>query len=237
MSDVEFVPLPSGGRRFSSRRLIRLGDAGADGLLRLDGVARFLQDVATDDWSDTGVDPESTWLVRRTAVRLADGGRWPRIGEAVDVTTWCGGWGAAWAERRTDISLGGQTLLECVALWVPVDRSGRPQRIRQSFLDVYQEAAGGRKVSGRITASEPPLGSRVEPWTIRRSDLDVVGHANNAALWCSLVEVLDGPVSAVVLTHHGPIEWGDRVDMTSSGDGFWLIVDGDVRVSAQFKPS
>ena len=74
---IEFVPSPSRGRRFTAERRVRLSDAGTDGVLRLDGMARYLQDVASDDWAESGLDPEDTWVVRRTAVRTADGGRWP----------------------------------------------------------------------------------------------------------------------------------------------------------------
>ena len=83
---------------------VRLGDADERGIIRLDGVARVLQDVATDDWEETGLESTDTWVVRRTAIRVAEGGRWPRYKEVLTVTTWCGGVGAAWAERRTNIS-------------------------------------------------------------------------------------------------------------------------------------
>src|SRR4029077_13755521 len=110
-----------------------LSDAGPDRILRLDGVARYLQDVATDDWADSGLDPGETWVVRRTMVRVADGGRWPALGDQVAVTTWCGGAGPAWAERRTDLEVDGTLMVEAVALWVPLDPSGRPVRLGQEF--------------------------------------------------------------------------------------------------------
>src|SRR5262245_38990556 len=40
------VPAPSQGRTFSAGRAIRLADMDALGRLRLDAVARFLQDIA-----------------------------------------------------------------------------------------------------------------------------------------------------------------------------------------------
>ena len=147
---AEFLSRPAHGRRFSAHRRVRLSDAGRDGVLRLDGMARFLQDVASDDWAESGLDPEDTWVVRRTAVRTAEGGRWPALGEQVALTTWCSGAGAAWAERRTDLELDGALMLQAVALWVSLDRSGRPLRLGQEFRDVYGEAMAGRRVSGRV---------------------------------------------------------------------------------------
>ena len=74
---LEFVPLTDQGRRFAEQYIIRLGDVDSRGLLRVDGAARFLQDVATDDWNDTGIETDDTWVVRRTTLRLVEGGRWP----------------------------------------------------------------------------------------------------------------------------------------------------------------
>jgi hypothetical protein len=46
---------PPRGRIFSARRRIRLSDLDARGRLRLDGVARFLQDMAIDDVQEKGL--------------------------------------------------------------------------------------------------------------------------------------------------------------------------------------
>src|ERR1700691_4362185 len=147
---LEFVPLTDQGRRFSEQYIIRRGDVDSRGLLRLDGAARFLQDVATDDWNDTGITSEDTFVVRRTTLRLVDGGTWPRYLDRVTTTTWCGGVGAAWAERRTNFDLDGETSLEAEALWVPVNPNGSPVRVNDSFFDVYGRFAKARKVSGRV---------------------------------------------------------------------------------------
>ena len=106
----EFVPRPVRGRRYGHDRRVRVSDAGPEGVLRRDGLARYLQDVATDDWADAGLSPDEIWVVRRTAVRVAEGGRWPALGENVTLTTWFGGTGPAWAERRTDLEVDGREL-------------------------------------------------------------------------------------------------------------------------------
>ena len=48
------MPLPSAGRTFTGERIVRLGDVSPAGRLRLDAVARYLQDIATDDAVDAG---------------------------------------------------------------------------------------------------------------------------------------------------------------------------------------
>ncbi len=161
---VEFVPLGDEGRRFSEDYVVRLGDADERGLFRLDGVVGFLQDVATDDWTDTGIETDETWVVRRTRFRLVDGARWPRYLDHVRLTTWCGGVGAAWAERRTNIDLDGVTSIEAAGLWVPIGPSGVPVRLRASFFDVYGSVGSGSKGSrARRDSARWPRERRVDP--------------------------------------------------------------------------
>jgi len=203
--------------------------------LRLDGVARYLQDVGTDDWIDTGVSSDVVWIVRRTSLRHVSGTRWPRYLDHVTLTTWCGGVGAAWAERRTNFELEGQLLLEAAALWVPTDATGRPLRVRQDFFDVYGKSAGERKISGRVTTPEIPDDAQFRSWPLRASDLDIVGHVNNAAVWLAVSEVLKPPLHLVSVTHHLAIERDDKVTLATASGRLWLLVDGTVRVSVEYQ--
>jgi acyl-ACP thioesterase len=233
-----YLPPPDAGRRFTGRRRVRLADTDPQGRLRPDAVARYLQDVATDDWDDTGIDTGDLWVVRRTAQRLARGGGWPTLGTEVTITTWCSGIGAAWAERRTDLAVAGVVQVQTEALWVPLDASGRPRRIRGGFRDAYEEAAAGRKVPGRVEPAVVAQGTDRRPWPLRRVDLDVAGHVNNAASWAPLVEVLSGaPMAEAVLTHHLPVEWGEPVELASAPGRMWLLNADTVLVSATYELS
>jgi acyl-ACP thioesterase len=231
---IEFVAPSGRGRAFSGQFRVRLGDADENGVIRLDGVARILQDVATDDWEDTGLESTDTWVVRRTTIRVAEDGHWPRYTEVLTVTTWCGGVGAAWAERRTDLASRGKVLIEVAALWVPVDPTGHPVRIKPAFYDVYGEAMQGRKVSGRVSSPEVSADAARQAWPLRRADLDVVGHVNNAAVWQAVIEVVASPVSWVSVTHHGAIAQGDDVEIAHVPGSLCLVVDGQVRVTAEY---
>ncbi len=233
VTEAEFIDPNADGRRFSSSRLVRLSDCGPDGWLRPDGLARYLQDVATDDWDDTGLVSTDSWLVRRTTIRVVPGETWPRLGDRVTLTTWCSGSGAAWAERRTDVTNDGRVVLQTVALWVPVGPSGRPVRVGPLFFDVYGEGAR-RKISGRVELSSPTLNAERRAWPLRRTDLDIVGHVNNAALWTPLSEVAGGPVRFASVVYHGSVESGDAVTLVSDATRWWLTVDELVRVAGEF---
>ena len=234
---LEFLPPPTSGRRFVGVQRVRLGDTDPQGRLRPDAAARYLHDVAGDDWDDTGIDDGDLWVVRRTALRLTPAGRWPELGRAVTATTWCSGIGAAWAERRTDLAVDGEVQVEPESLWVPLDGSGRPRRISAGFRGAYGEAAGGRKVSGRVTVPDVPDDAGRRPWPLRRVDLDVAGHVNNAACWTALVEVAACPVATAVLTHHGPLEWDRPVTLASASGRMWLLNGDVVQVSGSFTPT
>jgi acyl-ACP thioesterase len=231
VSDDGFVPLPARGRRFVATRTIRLGDAGLDGRLRLDALARFLQDVAADDAHEVGLRAAS-WVVRRTA--LAIDGR-PSFGDRVELTTFCGGIGSRWAERRTTVT-GPGVRIESSALWVFLDPdTGRPAALPQTFLDAYGEASGGRTVSSRLTLAPPPAdesGLTRRPWPLRATDFDVLGHVNNAVYW-SVIE--DDPVSdgTAELEYRLPIEPDTAPVLVGSADGRrrWLVSDAGVHAA------
>jgi acyl-ACP thioesterase len=209
---------------------VRLSDTTPEGAWRLDGIARVLQDVATEDYESTDIVSEVAWVARRTALRST--GTWPRLYDELRALTWCSGFGAAWVERRTNIYRGDELVIETATLWVPVDPRGFPMRLSAEFLSVYGEAIGGRKVSGRVPSTSPPAHASRRPWPLRRADLDVIGHVNNAAVWQALAEMTTTPVRAAEVIHHGAIEFDHDVELVADDGELWLLVDGEVRVAA-----
>ena len=238
----EFIPPPEQGRRFVTRRRVRLGDVNRANRLRLDAIARYLQDVASDDVDDVA-DPrvDGAWVLRRTALVLGD---LPRYRDDVELTTFCSGTGPRWAERRTTLCVQGAPMAEAAAIWVYVDRAGRPARLGEWFFEHYGEAATGRKISGRLSLPPPPTGNPVRPWPIRASDFDLLRHVNNAAYWYAVEDesarLFPGrvPVSAV-LEHRAAIEPDDQVELRSSVDAdtltVWLTAGDEARAAATMR--
>ena len=145
------APLPPTGRVVRRERRVRLGDVSPAGRLRLDALARYLQDVATDDSRDAGLTEGRQWVVRRTALEVV---ALPVYEEMVELATWCGGVGSHFAERRTQVRGAGGVLVEAATLWVQVDlTSMRPARIDARFREVYAEAAQGR--NGFVSSGPP----------------------------------------------------------------------------------
>ena len=228
----ELVPIPAQGRRFSGARSPRLGDVTPKGRLRLDAVARYLQDIANDDAIDAGLENAMAWVVRRCEIRVE---RFPTFREPLDLVTFCGGYGSRWAERRTQLRGGAVPLIDAAALWVSIDAaSGRPSRIPEAFVELYGEAAGGRKVGARLQLGEPSPATVVaaERFPLRFVDYDLLGHVNNSFAWVVAEELLSARSDLraplrVEAEYRGAIERGCAlavaVDQRPDGFDAWLI--------------
>jgi len=185
----EMASRPVSGRTFAGSRRVRLGDCSPGGRLRLDAIARYLQDLSDDDTRDAGLG-QMTWVVRRTVI---DVHRFPVYLEPLDMVTWCSGIGSRWAERRVDIHSPGGGSISSATLWVHLDaESLRPVPPPPGFDAVFAESAAGRTVSSRLTLDVPPPAHGLElvPWPVRFTDFDVMDHVNNAVAFVLIEEVL-----------------------------------------------
>ena len=243
MTGDELVARPRSGRVFEAPLRLRLADVAPTGRLRLDSIARMLQDVSGDDTADAGYAPDAAWVVRRLLIDLAPQPT-PHLRDALTLVTWCSGTGPRWAERRTDlVSAGADALIaRAAALWVLVDRAtGRPIPLGTGFGAVYGEAAAGRRVGQRLRHGPAPDAGTRAVWPLRFSDFDVLGHVNNAAYWFpvedALARVAPGRrVAAAEIEFRGGIEPTDSVqvviDEAADELRMWLTVGPDVRASA-----
>lgn len=250
-ADGDALPGPPGPdeRVFAQDRVVRLADAGDTGQLRLDGLARYLQDVADADAADAGILSDAgRWVLRRGHLRVD---RWPAFRESVRATTWCSGTGACWAERRTRLAdEAGAVIADTVTTWAHVDPTrARPRRIPAGMDAVY----GGRAVTRRVDARlrlpvDAPADADRRTWPLRRADLDVMGHVNNAAALTPVVEVLvehgvDGAMTIDVehraalgrtppptLVHAAGLE-------PRGGVGVWLRQQGQTALVAHLAPA
>ena len=229
------------GRTFTGTRRVRLGDVDATGRFRLDAVARYLQDVATDDVDDAdaaGAD-DHTWVLRRLAITV---GRWPRFRDAIELVTWCSATAGSAAERRTTLAVDGDVVIESDALWAFVGPDGRPARLGPEFLAQYSPDTPRRRLSTRLRHELAPPDAIRTSWPLRATDLDVLGHVNNAVHWAAVEQVLQS-VGGVVdggwtveVEYRAALEADDEPDLAvvRTADGFscWLECDGVTRASA-----
>jgi acyl-ACP thioesterase len=231
---TEFVDVPTVGRTYARSRCVALGDVNPNGLLRLDALARFVQDIATADAADALDGSAFAYVLRRLAMRIDQAAM---LSERLTLTTFCGGIARGWAERRTSIVGDDGARIETAAIWVPIDERGRPIRLPLDFLAAYGEAARGRRVEARLTHNQPNVGDVSRVWPLRFVDLDTLAHVNNAAHWCAMEDDLRGQrVREAEIEFVSPLLFDQQCTFVSHQvesdqvDG-WLCAEGHVRSS------
>jgi acyl-ACP thioesterase len=232
------VPIPSQGRTFVESRRVRLTDMDPRGRLRLDAVARFLQEIAIDDVDETGWRaPDHLWFVRRMRVDVVE----PFLADrAVELVTWCSGLATVAAGRRWSLTGDRGGRIEVDSVWIHLDADQRPARITR--FDAYARAAGGRRVSARPQLADPAIDGPRSPWPLRASDVDLHGHVNNTDYWQTIEHVLlgAGPALGRPLRAHldfrEPLDLGDPLELAVTGDEHELdvgfVVDGRIKAVA-----
>ncbi len=229
-----------GARRVSTIvRHVGLADVNPEARARLDGIARVVQDVSDFDASTVAVDGMGLWILRRMDLRIA---ATPRFRAEVTASTWCSGIGARWAERTSRLVVGDRLCVEAVAIWVHTDpATGAPTSLPVGFDAIWGATAEGRKVSARLRHAAPRPDAVRRPWPLRATDIDVVGHVNNAAYWHAVEDELARRgrprVATAEIEFRAGLELDDEAELlvvdTDRDGGFaaWLCVDGDVRAS------
>jgi acyl-ACP thioesterase len=232
------VPIPSQGRTFVASRRVRLTDTDPRGRLRLDAVARFLQETAIDDVDETGWGaPDHLWFVRRMRIDTLE----PFIADrTVELVTWCSGLATIAAGRRWSLKGDRGGRIEVDSVWIHLDPDQRPARI--AHFDAYVAAADGRRVSARPELADPPTDGRRLAWPLRASDVDLHGHVNNTVYWQAIEHVLldagpelERPLRAR-LDFREPLDLGDRLELAVTGGRHHLdigfVVDGRLKAVA-----
>lgn len=242
-SALEFPAVPGTGRVFRATRRVRLGDVTPRGRLRLDAAVRYLQDIAHDDAREAAYADRDGWVVRRTAVRVH---KFPVFQEPLTLQTWCSGLGSHWAQRSTLIEGERGGHIEAAAVWVHVDLATMaPAKLADDFLAIAGTAAEGRKVGARVMLRERPSADETRhPWPLRFSDMDALGHMNNAAYWEAVEEWLGAhrdmrPPFEVVLEHLAPVhpehEVATVVREAADNTVIWHESSGDVVAATQVR--
>lgn len=238
-----FVPQPPSGRTFGVSYRIRLSDADAAGRLRLDAVARYLQDAAIDDVTETDWgEPEHLWVLRAVRIDVFE----PFLEDSVvDIVTWGSSFSSLAAGRRWSLAGDAGGSIEVDSTWIHLGSDARPARIGEGF-DGYAEAAQGRIASTKLTLVPPAADGKRAAWPLRATDVDRMGHVNNAAYWAAIEHRLLGREPDLRRAHRArldyrhPIDLGERVELAEDiGNGRYgvaFLVDDAAKAVAWVEP-
>jgi acyl-ACP thioesterase len=210
-----------------------LADCTPTGRVRLDALARFVQDIAYADADEVGLSRTAAWVVRRTRMRVD---RFPRFGERLELATFCSALGRMWAERRTTVSGDGAGEVEVVSLWVHLDPvSGRPTPLTEAEIGVWGGSTRGRKVTARLRHPAPAEPEDSIPWWFRGTECDLGGHVNNTAYLQPLEEELlqDGDLESidVEIEYRSPSQPGEKLVLRKGARRWIVSPDGETHAS------
>ncbi|WP_084654587.1 acyl-ACP thioesterase domain-containing protein [Nocardia altamirensis] len=233
---------------FEANYRVRAGDIDQEMRLRLDGVARYLQDVANDNLEATDfANTDPFWVVRRTVIDVIEPISWPAT---VTLQRWCSGLSTRWANMRVRMTATHETsrlnpvqrpdgLVETEAFWINVNENGMPTRISDGGFAWLSSMNDNHRLrmpmSPRAVPDHDPGMPADRSHILRTADFDPFKHVNNAAYWVvvedELVEhpdILDAPHRAVI-DYLRPIAPGSDVIVRRRRDGeqlqIWMIVD------------
>jgi len=242
MLDTSVFP-PPGARAFTARRRVRLSDMDAAGRVRLDAVARVLQDAAIDDAQETGWGtPEHLWVIRSILVDVVA----PLLRDReLELRTWGSGVAAIAAGRRWSVTGDAGGRAEIDSVWIHLGPDQRPARIGE--FGPYAISAAGRTASTKLALPDPPADAVRSPWALRSTDIDALGHVNNTVYWQAVEHWLTrervslaGPYRAR-LEYRDPIDLGDEVVLAGFDGGedrrcLAFTVGGRTRAVASVEP-
>jgi acyl-ACP thioesterase len=221
---------PQAGYVYRTSWPVPTGDIGADLQLRLDGVARYIQEVGAENLLDAGEAEEHPhWLVQRTVIDVVEPIEWPN---EVSFSRWCSALSTRWCTMRVDLvgAQGGR--IETEGFWIAInEKTLTPQRVSDSLIEKFASTTSEHRLKWRPWLSNPSDVDVLAPFALRRTDIDVFEHVTNTAYWHAMHEVMAAvpdvcraPYRAVV-EYRRPIQYGEEVTLQ------WVRRDDAVHIA------
>ncbi|RBO82939.1 acyl-ACP thioesterase [Nocardia puris] len=255
MIAVMVIPsaLPEGpleGTPFRTGWPVRMADTDRERRLRLDAVARYLQDIGFDHL-DAVPDGENHrgWVVRRTVIDVLKPVVW---GERVELERWCSALSSRWCNMRVRISGSAGGLIETEGFLIHFGmESGAPARMSDAFMAPMLAATTEHRLRWKAALpAAPPAedapGVEELTFPLRVADIDILDHVNNAVYLGALEELLARHPDLLAASHRVVVEYakplrpGDDVRLRARREGStldaWLTVDGEPRAVARVEP-
>ncbi|MCT7660512.1 acyl-[acyl-carrier-protein] thioesterase [Mycobacterium deserti] len=223
-------PRPDAGYVYRTSWPVPTGDIDGDLRLRLDGVARYIQEVGAENLLDAGEAEEHPhWLVQRTVIDVVQPIEWPN---EVSFSRWCPALSTRWCSMRVDLvgSDGGR--IETEGFWIAInERTLTPQRVSDSLIEKFASTTEVHRLKWRPWLADPADADVTMPFALRRTDIDVFEHVTNTAYWHAIHEVMAAqpeicrPPYRAVVEYRKPIRYGEEVMLR------WARRDDDVHIA------
>ncbi|BBY76324.1 hypothetical protein MPRF_32230 [Mycolicibacterium parafortuitum] len=241
--DQRLVVQPDSGYVYRTAWPVATGDIGCDLTLRLDGVARYIQEVGAENLVDAGeAEAHPHWLVQRTVIDVIEPIGFPN---EIAFSRWCSALSTRWCTMRVDLvgSDGGR--IETEGFWIAINaKTLTPQRATDTLIERFSSTTDQYRLKWRPWLDNLTDADETTPFALRRTDIDLFEHVTNTAYWHAIHEVtarvpdLCSAPYRTVVEYRKPIKYGEDVviawrrrDDTPRVD-IALTVDGEVRAAA-----
>jgi acyl-ACP thioesterase len=233
--------LPDDGYVYSTAWKMLTSDIDRRRQLRLDGVARYIQEVGAEQLIDAGFDHvHPHWIVQRTVIDVLAPMTWP-----TDITfhRWCSAISLRWCTMRVRLDSPDGGRIETEGFWINMNKETlTPSLMDEEFFNRLATTTDEHRLKWRAWLPGP-VGSDAEsaPFALRHSDIDIFDHVTNTAYWHGIHEVtaryqhIACPPYRAVVEYRRPIALGDTVIIRHQADGdlvrCWFCVGDDVRAA------
>lgn len=243
--DHRLSAVPAAGYVYRTSWRVATGDLDGNLHLRLDGVARYIQEVGAENLVDAGeAEDHPHWLVQRTVIDVIEPIEFPN---EVFFSRWCSALSSRWCTMRVDLvgSDGGR--IETEGFWIAINsKTLTPQRVSDTLIERFASTTDVHRLKWRPWLENPAEVDEVTPFALRRTDIDIFEHVTNTAYWHAIHEVMAlvpdvcTPPYRAVIEYRRPIKYGEDVTIQWIRRGtrqtpdvqIALTVGDDVRAAA-----
>lgn len=252
--DQPLAPLPEEGRAFASTWPVRAGDVDPYNRVRLDSIARYLQDIAWEELQQTTLErTDPAWIIRRTVIDVVRPVLWP---DRVHLLRWCSAMSTRWTNMRVRITSESGGLIETEGFWININESNNmPARISDEGLAYLARTAQEQRLRWRpwLVDTAPPESDTDLPFPLRATDIDQYNHVNNVSYWQAVEQFLvdypklvSSPFRAVI-EYVAPVLARQHISVRSRyepGDRtggrptlrLWFVVEGTTTTAVRIMP-
>ena len=239
--DVPLVEVPDQGYVYRTGWRLGTSDIDEHRRLRLDGVARYIQEVGAEHLADAQLaEVHPHWIVLRTVIDVLE----PiEIPSDIAFRRWCAGLSSRWCDMRVQLLGAEGGRIETAGFWICMNKDTlTPSRLTDDCVRRFGSTTDEHRLKWRPWLTAPVDDARAVPFPLRRTDIDLFEHVNNTIYWHGVHEIL-GHVPELerrpyraVLEYRSPIKYGEDLTIRwqLSGDTVRMhfTVGDDVRAAA-----
>ena len=239
--DLPLVDLPDSGYVYQTGWRLGTSDIDEHKRLRLDGVARYIQEVGAEHLGDANLaEVHPHWIVLRTVIDVIE----PiEIPSDITFRRWCAALSTRWCNMRVQLEGSDGGRVETEGFWICMNKDTlTPARFTDETIALFGSTTDNHRLRWRPWLTEPVTDAVETPFPLRRTDIDLFEHVNNTVYWHGVHEILGqlpelekAPYRAV-LEYRSPIKFGEPVTIRSERDDdsvrMQFTVGEDVRAVA-----